>query len=130
MKFRFSTRYFLIALLLFLVEVLIALHVDDAIIRPYVGDVLVVILVYTAVRAFLYSPVQPMAVAVLLFAFAIETAQYFRLVYRLGLGHSRLARTVIGIGFDWKDLLAYTIGFFIILLAEHYRRPAATRTGG
>jgi len=38
----------------------------------------------------------------------------------LGLGHSQLARTVIGTGFDWGDLVAYTLGILTVLGFEKF----------
>ena len=38
--------------ILLLTEVLIALYVHDAFVRPYIGDVLVVIVIYTFIRIF------------------------------------------------------------------------------
>ena len=43
---------------LFIVETLIALFVRDAFIRPYMGDVLVVILIYCFVRIFITEPLR------------------------------------------------------------------------
>ena len=42
----FRRSYFSFFVLLFIIEVLIALFVNDRLIRPYVGDFLVVILIY------------------------------------------------------------------------------------
>jgi len=53
-----------------------------------------------------------------LFSYLIELLQYFQLVKRLGLEHNMLARTVIGYGFEWKDLLAYTLGVITLLVLE------------
>jgi hypothetical protein len=111
----FNKKFFFLTLLLFITEVLIALYVKDRFVRPYGGDYLVVILIYCFVRTFLNSPVLPTAVAVLLFAYLIETLQYFRLVDRLGLEHNVIAKTVIGYGFSWIDMLAYTLGIATIL---------------
>lgn len=119
--FRFAPRYFLAALLLFVVEVLIALYLHDPFIRPYAGDYLVVLLLYAALRSVLRIDARKAIVAVLLFAYAIEVGQYFHLVYRLGLGHSRLARVVLGTGFSWIDLLAYTLGAATLWWMERRR---------
>ncbi len=56
-----------------------------------------------------------LAFAVLLFAFAIEFGQYWGLVDKLGLGGNRLARIVIGSHFDPLDLVAYFVGYLILL---------------
>lgn len=65
--FTFSLRYFLLALLFFIIEVLIALYVKDNFVRPYVGDYLVVMLIYCAVRTFIKASPVKTALAVLLF---------------------------------------------------------------
>lgn len=118
---RFSPFYFIATLLLFIIEVLIALYVDDAIIRPYGGDVLVVMLIYCFVKAVLRISVLKAAIIVLLFSYLVEALQYFNLVALLGLEQYKLARIVIGTSFAWMDMLAYTIGFVLILLLERLR---------
>ena len=72
---KFERKYFFSAMILFLVEVFIALFVHDNFIRPFFGDVLVVILIYCFIKSFINSPVVVTAVAVLLFAYAIEVLQ-------------------------------------------------------
>ncbi|SEM04307.1 Protein of unknown function [Chitinophaga rupis] len=118
MQFRFSWKFFVLTVLLFITEVLIAVYVHDSFIRPYFGDFLVVILLYCFVSTFLQAPVKPLAIGVLLFAYLIETLQYFNLVKHLGLQHSRLANIVIGNHFEWTDIVAYTLGVLLILLLD------------
>lgn len=117
----FNKKYFLIFLLVFCTEVLIALYVHDDFVRPYLGDVLVVILIYCFVKSFLKVNPWPAALGVLLFAFAVEFAQYLNLVERLNLQQSKLARTVIGTSFSWIDMLTYIIGAAIVLIMERKR---------
>jgi DNA integrity scanning protein DisA with diadenylate cyclase activity len=114
----FKSYYFVAAVILFFVEVLIALYAHDQIIRPYVGDMLVVILIYCFIKSFINTPVITTAVAVLIFAYAVEVLQYFKIVNLLGLQHSVIAKVVIGTSFEWIDLIAYTVGIAIVLLGE------------
>jgi hypothetical protein len=116
--FRFDKLSFLIATIIFIIEILIALFITDNFVRPYVGDVLVVILIYYFVKAFVNIAVIPLAIGTLLFSYLIETLQYFQLVKLIGLKHNRLANIVIGNYFAWEDLLAYTIGIVIVLMIE------------
>jgi hypothetical protein len=102
-----------------MVEVLIALFVHDALIRPYGGDYLVVILIYATVRSFINTSPWKIAVGVLVFSFTLEMLQYYHLVDRLGLAGNKIARTVIGHGFSWWDMLAYTLGVITILIVEN-----------
>jgi hypothetical protein len=117
----FRKQYFILALSLFLIEVLIALFLHDRIIRPYVGDFLVVILIYCFIRSFINAPVLPTAVGVLIFAYAIESLQYVDLIGRLGLRDSRIANVVLGNYFEWTDIVAYTLGIVTVLLVENLR---------
>ena len=113
--------YALAALVILAIEVLIALFVRDAIVRPYVGDVLAVVLVYLVLRA-----VTPLGVIVaagisLVIAVAVEVAQALNLLGALGLSDNTLARVILGGSFDWLDIAAYTTGALIVLAVELLR---------
>ncbi len=125
--FRFNRTYFILAVILFLIEVYIAIYVNDAIVRPYVGDLLVVILLYCIVRSLINTPPLKTALAVLVFAYIIEFLQYLKLVKILGLEKSRLANVIIGNSFEWIDMIAYTLGAFIIVVSEYYAARMRTR---
>ena len=116
LHFRF--RYFILAIIIFFTEVFIALFIHDGIIRPYIGDFLVVILIYCFIRSFFNFPVLSIAVFVLLFSYAVETLQYFNIIERLGPQNYKLARIIIGTSFAWADILAYTLGTGFVLLIE------------
>lgn len=118
---RFNKIYFSLTVILFAVEVCIALFVHDRFVRPYVGDVLVVILIYCFVKSFADLPYGQTAVGVLLFAFFIEWLQSIHFVSRIGLGDVKLANILIGNSFAWLDILAYAVGIIIVLLIEHDR---------
>jgi hypothetical protein len=115
-----NRKYVVFTVLIFAIEVLIAAFVHDKFVRPYVGDVLVVILIYCCIRSFFNAPVILVTGFVLLFAFTIEFLQYMNIVEVLGLEGSTVARTVIGTSFAWIDLLAYVGGSVIILIGEKY----------
>ncbi len=116
---KFNIRYFALAALIFIIEVIIALYVKDRFIRPYGGDVLVVVLMYCFVKSFFDFPVAPLALSVLIFAFVIESLQYIKIMEKLGLEKSALARTVIGTSFAWMDILSYIAGIGMVLLVEN-----------
>lgn len=122
---KFQKQYFLLTIGIFLTEVLIALFVHDKIIRPYAGDFLVVILIYCFFKSFLDVPAAKVALAVLIFAFTIEIGQYFNLVYHLRLQDYKIARIVIGVSFEWLDMLAYTLGIITVVVVEKSRTPIA-----
>ena len=115
---KFNIRYFAMAVLIFIIEVLIALYVKDRFIRPYGGDVLVVILIYCFVKSFFDFPIAPLSLGVLVFAFVIEILQCIKIVEKLGLEKSVIARTVMGTSFAWMDILAYIVGIGMVLFVE------------
>ena len=116
--FHFNKIYFRLAILLFVTEVLMALFLHDDFIRPYFGDVLVVILIYCTIKSFIKASVLSVAIFTLLFYFTIETMQYFKIVKLLGMQHSKFANTVIGNSFSWIDILAYAVGIIIVFFIE------------
>jgi len=116
----FNKKYFRIAFLILIIEILIALLMHDHFVRPYLGDVLVVILLYCLLKSFFKLPVIPAAIFVLLFSFLVEFLQFLHIVEKPGLQQSTIARIVIGTSFSWIDVLMYTIGIGIVLMVEKY----------
>jgi hypothetical protein len=117
MKFRFSKKYAVLSAGLFAVEACIALFIHDSLVRPFIGDMLVVILIFTVCRSVIEANHFLLALCVLIFSFAVEIGQYFNLISILGLRRIRLARIVIGTTYDFHDLLAYGAGVLLICLA-------------
>lgn len=109
--------YLLCFIVILAVEVFIGMYVRDAFVRPYLGDALVVVLIYCFVRIFIPRGIRWLPVYVFAFACFIEVMQYFRLVDVLGLTN-RVARIVLGATFDLKDILSYAAGCLFILIAE------------
>jgi hypothetical protein len=114
MKFGFNKKYAVLSAGLFAVEVFIALFIHDRLVRPFIGDMLVVILIFTLCRTVIEADYFRLALCVWLFSFAVEIGQYFNLISILGLQHSALARIIIGVTFDFHDLLAYSAGALLI----------------
>jgi len=114
---------YLIAFLVILaVEFCIGAFVHDRFIRPYVGDILVAVLLCCGVKAI--WPRLPMAALwVLLVCLAAETVQLLDLPARLGL-EGTVLEIAMGTTFDWKDLLCYLTGC-ALFAAVTYRKGSA-----
>jgi hypothetical protein len=123
--FQFQKHYSFLAVLLFVIEVLIAVYIHDRVIRPYLGDYLVVMMLYCFLRSFIKISVFPACILVLLFSYLVELVQYFHLVEILGLQHSTLVTTVLGNSFEWIDLIAYSAGIATVLFIERVRKQAS-----
>jgi len=114
----FRSGHAIAALALIMVELLIAIFVKDGFIRPYLGDVLAVILVFMAIRAVFAAGEWTAAGIALSIAVIIEFGQLIGILNILGLAHHQWLRVVIGTGFDVKDLLAYAIGALIAVVVD------------
>lgn len=115
MKWRFELKSFIIFCTIFLIEVLIAKFIDDSIIRPYVGDILVVILIYYFIKAFIATKSIYIIIGSLFFAYLVEIGQYFHIADVLAV-ENKILRIIIGSSFSWGDIVCYTIGGIICFL--------------
>lgn len=102
--------YGTVTLLLLVIEVLIALFVRDDFIRPYVGDMLVVVVLYMFVRIWIPEKCPLLPLYVFLFATGVEILQYFQIVKVLGWEENTFLRVLLGSVFDGKDILCYAAG--------------------
>ena len=116
----FNGRYFLLAVIIFFIEIFIALFVSDTLVRPFIGDALVVILIYCTLRIFLNVKYWKAALGVFIFACAIEILQYFDYVKLLGLENNRVLSVAMGRTFEWLDFAAYLAGFLLIMFSEKF----------
>jgi hypothetical protein len=116
--YKFQKQYFALTLVLFLIEIFIALFARDQVIRPYGGDLLVVILLFCLIKSVINFPVTLTALGVLLFSYLVETLQFFNVVNHIGLANSKTANILIGNSFSWLDILAYTLGILLVLGIE------------
>lgn len=113
---KFNNKYFLITIILFLIEVSIATIFKDIVwLRSYFGDVLAVILIYTFILSFFEVKNKIILnLGIFIFAFLIEFAQYFHFAELLGFKNNKIAMIVLGNSFSWIDILCYAIGSFCI----------------
>jgi len=114
----FNRKYAWLTLVLLVTEILIAVYVHDSIIRPYVGDLLVVILVYCFVRTWCNTSLMGTTIGVFLFACLVELAQYYDVAAKTGIHQNAITATITGNAFDWMDIVMYAAGCFIIILVE------------
>lgn len=111
-------RHAIVALALLVVEVCIALFVRDRIVRPFVGDLLAVMLVHFALRATL--PLGPRLAAgiALMVAVMVELGQLIGILHWIGLADNPIARIVFGTGFDPLDFAAYAAGALVAIAVD------------
>ena len=126
----FKLKPFITFLLLFLVEVGIALWVDDAIIRPFFGDFLAVIALFFLLKTFLNFTDLNLGFTAVGIAYFLEFLQYCNFLKVFGLEKHKIIAIVLGSSFDWRDIFAYTLGIFAVFLFDKetldWKRPDGT----
>lgn len=110
--------YFLGFLFLLILEIFIATYVNDGFVRPYLGDFLVVILLYCLLMAVFKISIAKGLLAVLVFSFSIEFFQLINIVKVLQYEPPKTIMIILGSSFSIWDLLAYFLGLLTCLLFE------------
>jgi Protein of unknown function (DUF2809) len=116
---RINKKYIISFFILFIIEALIALFVHDNFIRPYIGDILVIILMYTFIRGVIDKKIKILPIYLFLFALFVEVMQYFKVIELLNLENNKVASIIMGTSFDIKDILCYFIGSMILIIYEN-----------
>ncbi len=115
---KFNLGSFIIFLILFTIEVIIAFCITQHFIRHWFGDFLIVIILYYFLKSFLKATPLHMGIAVLIFAYLVEFIQLTKLLAILHLENNKLANLIFGNTFSITDLLAYTLGVITVLIIE------------
>lgn len=107
-----------LASVLIILEYCIAYYLKTGFIRTVLGDVFVAMLLFSVIRAF--STIQPvrLGIFVCLFTLFVELSQWLQLVEFLGIPRNDYTTMVFGHAFDWRDLVAYTIGTSVVVLMD------------
>lgn len=117
MNFKFNLKYLLLTILIFFVEVLIATVLKDQFfIRAYLGDVIVVMLLYTLVKSFFITNDTKLILGIFVFSCLIEFTQFFKIADKLGFPEGSLMYIVVGNSFSWIDIVCYGVGCLILYL--------------
>ncbi|TRO65483.1 DUF2809 domain-containing protein [Christiangramia sabulilitoris] len=125
---RNKRKYYLLGFAgLLIVEILIAAYVQDDFIRPYLGDFLVVILLYCLLMSISNISVIKALLMVLTFTFALEFFQMINIVKVFQYQPPEFVMIAIGSSFSTWDLLAYFLGICCTGLLEFYLNPGFIR---
>ena len=111
-------KYLITFTILLCIEILIAICVHDTFIRPYVGDLLVVVVLYCIVKVIIPDKYRLIPFWIFVFAAFIECLQYLKWVERLGIENNAFLRILMGATFDWKDIVCYGIGCILLGIYE------------
>lgn len=111
-------KYLIIFIVIFMVEVFIGVYSHSGIIRNYVGDILVIPVMYFFVRIIYPKRIRKLPYILFLFAVIVEILQYMKINDILGIEGSSLLGILLGSTGDIKDILCYFIGTIIIIIID------------
>lgn len=117
-----NKTYLVISILLLIVEIIIAIFVNDQFIRPIFGDYLASILLFYMIATFSKLYENKIALITLLISYTIEILQYIHILELLHLDKIKILNIVLGNSFSWTDMLAYTLGILTVLLIHNYKK--------
>ena len=117
-KNRLRVIYGVLFIIILIVEILIALFVHDNFIRPYVGDMLVTVLICSFARFFIPEKIKILPILVFLFSILVEIGQYFDFVKLLGLDDNLFISTLLGRTFSVADLICYAMGCILFAVVD------------
>ncbi len=121
MQLRFDREAALWALLIFIVEVLIAtVWSHHRWLRGFVGDVLAVVWVYFLLKTVFKANRYGLALVALAVGCLVELCQYVATVNGWHF-QNRALKILLGSVPDWMDVLAYAVGFLLVLAFEAFR---------
>lgn len=119
---KIKVKYLIISCVILIIEITIALLVNDQFIRPIFGDYLASILVFYLLATFLKTDLNKIAILSLLISYIIEFLQYLHILELLHLGKIKILNILLGNSFSWTNMLAYTLGIMTVTLIHNYKK--------
>jgi len=85
-----------------------------------IGDALYAVMAYFGLRFIMIDiKYQITAIAALLYCYTIEGLQLYRADWLVSLRNTTLGHYVLGQGFSWSDIIAYSVGVGIAVLIDY-----------
>lgn len=126
-KSRLRLIYGVLFFVILITEILIALFVRDNFVRPYIGDVLVTVLICSFMRFFIPEKIKILPLLVFIFSALVEIGQYFDFVKLLGLDDNVFISTLLGRTFSLADLICYGVGCLLFAIFDYILKRKSER---
>jgi hypothetical protein len=117
-------KYLIVSCVVLIIEITIALFVNDQFIRPIFGDYLASIQVFYLLATFLKTDLNKIAILSLLISYTIEFLQLLHILELLHLDKIKILNVLLGNSFSWTDMLANTLGIMTVVLIHNYKKKA------
>ncbi len=94
----------------------------------WMGDALWAVMIYLLMRiVFIHTPILKIALYSLAFCFAIEISQLYQAPWINHIRSTLIGHLILGQGFLWSDLVAYTGGVLTVAITESIFSNKANR---
>lgn len=110
-----KTNYIFLTIILLIIELFIGMFINDSLIRPYLGDILVMPLIFCFFKIFIKGHYIKTCLITFLIGITAEFLQLLKITEFLGISKNSVMGIILGSTFDLKDIFCYLIGSFIIL---------------
>ncbi|MDA3616263.1 ribosomal maturation YjgA family protein [Polluticaenibacter yanchengensis] len=107
-------------MVLLIIEIIIGVYIHDRFIRPFVGDILVVVLIFCFLYSFIKWRVKLLLLGIFIFSVLAEVLQYFKIADVLGIDN-KILRVMIGTAFSWWDIVCYAVGIAVLWMLYERR---------
>ncbi|MCX6238944.1 MAG: DUF2809 domain-containing protein [Bacteroidia bacterium] len=105
-------------------------HLPD-LINLVLGDILWALMVYLLIRTVFRSwSIRKVALTGLTFSFLIELSQIYHAPWIDAIRNTTLGGLILGFGFLWSDLVAYSIGIGFGIVIDYYVEAYLMRKNG
>ena len=91
-------------------------------IRGFLGDVFFMGLMFYSLKAIYDFNKEKLLLNLLFLAYIVEISQYFKILEYLNLSNNAFLKLLFGATFDVMDLIAYTIGTFLVWNTLYFQK--------
>ena len=91
-------------------------------IRGFLGDVFFMGLMFYSLKAIYDFNKEKLLLNLLFLAYIVEISQYFKILEYLNLSNNAFLKLLFGATFDVMDLIAYTIGTFLVWSTLYFQK--------
>lgn len=117
-----KTNLFLSILHFLICLIIVKIFRYSSFIRGFLGDVFFMGLMFYSLKSIYDFNKEKLLLNLLFLAYIVEISQYFKILEYLNLSNNAFLKLLFGATFDAMDLIAYTIGTFLIWSTLYFQK--------
>lgn len=117
-----KTNLFLAILHFLICLIIVKVFRYSGFIRGFLGDVFFMGLMFYSLKAIYDFNKEKLLLNLLFLAYIVEISQYFKMLEYFNLSNNAFLKLLFGATFDVMDLIAYTIGTFLVWSTLYFQK--------